>query len=210
MTGQACGMSPAVRLSAPSAADSDEFIAAARASVAVQQPWVSAPDTPERYAAFLARADREDQASYLVRNAECGELAGYININNIVRGALRSGYLGYAAFASHAGRGLMTAGLRAVVSDAFTTLGLHRLEANVQPDNIPSLRLLRRLGFRREGYSPRYLMVDGDWRDHERWAVLAEDWPSGDRPSGDRPPGAGPAGASPVSSPGPLDRGRSR
>ena len=215
MTGQACGVSPAVSLSAPSAADAAEFIAAARASVALQQPWVSAPDTPERYAAFLARADREDQASYLVRHAECGELAGYVNINNIVRGARRSGYLGYAAFASHAGRGIMTAGLRAVVSDAFAGLGLHRLEANIQPDNTPSLRLVQRLGFRREGYSPRYLMVDGDWRDHERSAVLAEDWPSGDRPPGAGSPGAGspgagPPGASPVSSPGPLDRERSR
>jgi ribosomal-protein-alanine N-acetyltransferase len=69
----------------------------------------------------------------------------------------------------------MTAGLAAVVNDAFTSLGLHRLEANIQPDNTPSLNLVRRLGFQREGFSPRYLLVDGQWRDHERWAVLAED-----------------------------------
>jgi [ribosomal protein S5]-alanine N-acetyltransferase len=169
-------MSPAVRLSAPSAADAEEFIAAARASVSLQHPWVSAPDTAERYQAFLSRAAREDQGSYLVRHAECGALVGYVNINNIVRGAFRSGQLGYAAFASHAGRGLMTAGLRAVVSDAFTSLGLHRLEANIQPDNLRSLGLVQGLGFRREGFSPRYLLVDGAWRDHERWAVLAEDW----------------------------------
>jgi [ribosomal protein S5]-alanine N-acetyltransferase len=173
---QTCGMSPAVSLSAPTTADADEFIAAAQASAELQGPWVSAPDTAERYAAFLARAAREDQGSYLIRHTECGRLVGYVNINNIVRGALCSGYLGYAAFASHAGRGLMTAGLRAVVSDAFASLGLHRLEANIQPDNIRSLRLVQRLGFRREGFSPRYLLVDGQWRDHERWAVLAEDW----------------------------------
>jgi [ribosomal protein S5]-alanine N-acetyltransferase len=168
-------MSPAVSLSAPSAADAEEFIAAARASTALQQPWASAPDSDERYVAFLSRAAREDQGSYLVRH-ECGALVGYVNINNIVRGALGSGYLGYAAFASHAGRGLMTAGLRAVITDAFTSLGLHRLEANIQPDNHRSLGVVQRLGFRREGFSPRYLMVDGEWRDHERWAVLAEDW----------------------------------
>ena len=178
MTGQrqTYRMSPVVSLSAPSAADAEEFIAAARASVALQHPWVSAPDSDERYLAFLGRAAREDQGSYLVRHAECGALVGYVNISNIVRGALRSGYLGYAAFASHAGRGLMTAGLRAVVTDGFTGLGLHRLEANIQPDNHRSLGLVQRLGFRREGFSPRYLMVDGEWRDHERWAVLAEDW----------------------------------
>jgi [ribosomal protein S5]-alanine N-acetyltransferase len=169
-------MSPAVSLSAPTAADADEFISAARASVSLQRPWVSAPFSAERYLAFLGRAGREDQGSYLIRHAECGALVGYVNINNIVRGALRSGYLGYAAFASHAGHGLMTAGLRAVVNEAFTSLGLHRLEANIQPDNLRSLRLVQRLGFQREGFSPRYLMVDGEWRDHERWAVLADDW----------------------------------
>ncbi|HTZ91206.1 MAG TPA: GNAT family protein [Streptosporangiaceae bacterium] len=169
-------MSPAVSLSAPSAADADEFIAAARESARLQNPWVSAPDTAERYAAFLARAAREDQGSYLIRHAECDGLVGYVNVNNIVRGALCSGSLGYAAFASHAGRGLMAAGLRAVVGDAFACLGLHRLEANIQPDNVRSLRLVQRLGFQREGFSPRYLLVDGEWRDHERWAVLVEDW----------------------------------
>ena len=70
----------------------------------------------------------------------------------------------------------MTAGLAAVVTDAFTSLGLHRLEANIQPDNAPSLSLVRRLGFKREGFSPRYLLIDGQWRDHERWAMLADDW----------------------------------
>jgi [ribosomal protein S5]-alanine N-acetyltransferase len=163
---QTCGVNRAISLSAPSAADADEFIAAAQASASLQRPWVSAPDTAEGYLSFLNRAAREDQGSYLIRHAECGGLVGYVNINNIVRGALHSGYLGYAAFASHAGRGLMTAGLRAVVTDAFSSL-----------DNHPSLRLVQRLGFRREGFSPRYLMVDGEWRDHERWAVLAEDWP---------------------------------
>ncbi len=158
-------------------------MAAARESAALHRPWASAPDTPERFTAFLNRAAREDQASYLIRHRECGGLVGYVNINNIVRGSLRSGYLGYASFLSHARRGLMTAGLAAVVSDAFTGLGLHRLEANIQPDNAASLNLVRRLGFRREGFSPRYLMVDGQWRDHERWTVLADDWPEpGEQP----------------------------
>jgi ribosomal-protein-alanine N-acetyltransferase len=165
-----------VILSTPSPADADEFIAAARASTQLQRPWVSAPDTEERYAGYLARAARDDQAGYLIRHRDCGGLAGYVNINNIVRGALQSGYLGYSAFVSHAGRGLMTAGLAAVVSDAFTGLRLHRLEANIQPANAPSIALVRRLGFRREGTSPRYLLVDGQWQDHERWAVLADEW----------------------------------
>jgi ribosomal-protein-alanine N-acetyltransferase len=70
----------------------------------------------------------------------------------------------------------MTAGLRLVISRAFRTYGLHRLEANVQPDNLPSIAIVQRLGFRLEGYSPRYLRISGRWRDHERWALTVEDW----------------------------------
>ncbi|HTA04138.1 MAG TPA: GNAT family protein [Streptosporangiaceae bacterium] len=171
-----------IDLAPPSPADADEFIAAAVESAALHRPWLTAPDTPERFTAFLTRAAREEQASYLIRHHACGGLVGYVNINNIVRGALRSGHLGYASFLSHARRGLMTAGLAAVVTDAFTSLGLHRLEANIQPDNAPSLNLVRRLGFRREGFSPRYLIIDGQWRDHERWTMLAEDWPGTSEP----------------------------
>ena len=165
-----------VVLATPSPADAAEFIAAARASKSLHHPWINPPDTAERFAAYLARAARDDQASYLIRHSQCGALVGYVNVGNIVRGALQSGYVGYAGFASHAGRGLMTAGLRSVIDACFTELGLHRLEANIQPDNLRSLGLVRRLGFTREGFSPNYLLIDGDWRDHERWALLAEDW----------------------------------
>jgi [ribosomal protein S5]-alanine N-acetyltransferase len=69
----------------------------------------------------------------------------------------------------------MSAGIRAAIAKAFGTLRLHRLEANIQPDNDASRRLVRRLGFRLEGYSPRYLKIGGKWRDHERWALTAEE-----------------------------------
>jgi [ribosomal protein S5]-alanine N-acetyltransferase len=165
-----------VVLSAPSAADAAEFIAAVRESRALHGPWLNPPDTPAQFAAYLDRAAREDQASYLIRHRACGGLVGVTNVNNIVRGALQSGSLGYGAFASHTGRGLMTRGMRAVLDAVFGRLGLHRVEANIQPGNARSIALARRLGFEKEGFSRRYLMVDGDWRDHERWALLAEDW----------------------------------
>lgn len=169
-------MTSHVTVSEPSLADADEFIAAVVESKSVLLPWVDPADSPDRFAGYLRRAAREDHACYLVRHRDCRALVGFVNINSIVRGGFQSGYLGYGGFASHAGRGLMSAGVSAVVSAAFADLGLHRVEANIQPNNARSLALVRRLGFRREGYSPQYLLVDGQWRDHERWAMRAEDW----------------------------------
>ena len=166
-----------VILSTPTPADADEFIAAARASRALHQSWIEAPDSETRFAGFLVQSGRDDHATFLLRHASCGQLVGYVNVSNIVRGAFQSAYLGYGAFASHAGKGLMTEGLRAVIDAAFGELGLHRLEANIQPTNARSLALVQRLGFHKEGYSPRYLRLAGDWRDHERWALRSEDWP---------------------------------
>jgi [ribosomal protein S5]-alanine N-acetyltransferase len=167
---------PDVAVSAPRPGDAEEFVAATRASRALLWPWIDPPDTPERFAAYLDRCARDDLAAYLIRHRECGALVGYVNVNNIVRGSLQSGFLGYAGFASHSGRGLMTRGLRAVLQAVFTELGLHRVEANIQPGNDRSIGLVRRLGFEKEGFSPRYLMVAGEWRDHERWALRAETW----------------------------------
>ena len=99
-----------------------------------------------------------------------------MNGRQIVRVRLQSAYVGYYAFTPHAGRGYMTEGLTLALRRAFGPLRLHRVEANIQPGNEPSRALARRLGFRREGFSPRYLKIGGRWRDHERWALLAEDW----------------------------------
>ena len=165
-----------VVLSAPSASDAAQFIDAVRASRSLHRPWLDLPDTSGRYAAYLDRADRDDQATAGAVPDQVVGLVGVANISNIVRGGLQSGYLGYGAFASHAGRGLMAEGLRAVLDAVFGKLRLHRVEANIQPGNARSIALVRRLGFEKEGYSRRYLLIDGDWRDHERWALLAEDW----------------------------------
>ncbi|HUZ68770.1 MAG TPA: GNAT family N-acetyltransferase [Candidatus Saccharimonadales bacterium] len=166
-----------VIVSTPTSGDAGDFIAAARASRTLHQSWIEAPDSEARFAGFLLLSGRDDHVAYLLRHTSCGELVGYANVSNIVRGAFQSAYLGYGAFASHAGRGLMTQGLRLVIDTAFGELGLHRLEANIQPANARSLALVQRLGFQKEGYSPRYLRLDGDWRDHERWALSTENWP---------------------------------
>jgi len=103
-------------------------------------------------------------------------LAGVINFSEIVRGAFHSAYVGYYAFAPLAGDGYMAEGFALALEFAFRRLKLHRVEANVQPANRRSLALVERLGFEREGYSRRYVKIAGRWRDHVRFAMLAEDW----------------------------------
>lgn len=104
-----------------------------------------------------------------------GQIVGAINLTNVVMGAFRSGYLSYFAFAGHERHGYMRTGLNAVVRHAFGKLKLHRVEANIQPENLASIALVRSCGFRREGYSPAYLKIGGKWRDHERWARVRAD-----------------------------------
>ena len=108
-----------------------------------------------------------------------GRLAGQVTVDNIVRGALRSGSLGYWIDRSAAGRGVASLAVALVCDHAFGPAGLHRLQADIRPENLPSQRLVERLGFQREGLLRRYLDIDGAWRDHLAFALLAEDLPRG-------------------------------
>jgi len=157
-------------------ADRSEYVAALERSRALLHPWVDVRLEDELIDGWFASADLADQQRLFVCRNDDGALAGTYNLSQIFYGPFRNAYLGYYAFTPHARQGLMTEGLTLVVSEAFRRLGLHRLEANIQPSNAASRRLVRRLGFRREGLSRRYLVIAGRWRDHERWAILAEDW----------------------------------
>jgi len=165
-----------VFLEAPSRKREAEFLERVRASQKLHRPWTFAPHTPEAFRELLRRSRKPSQKSFFVCLIETGELAGVINLNEIVLGSFHSAYLGYYAFQPFAGRGYMTEGLSLALDQAFGALGLNRLEANIQPKNTPSSRLVSRLGFRLEGFSPRYLKIAGRWRDHERWALLADEW----------------------------------
>ncbi len=166
-----------VTLRAPTHDDCDEFIARTRASVVLHHPWVTPPATRAQYDSYLRRVQQPDFCGYLVCAREDGSIVGYFTLGHIVRDALESAYLGYAAFAPFDGRGHMTEALRLVVADAFDRLRLHRVEANIQPGNARSLALAQRCGFQREGFSPAYLKIGGVWRDHERWAIRADQSP---------------------------------
>jgi ribosomal-protein-alanine N-acetyltransferase len=162
-------------LEQPSSRRRSEFLDAVTRSRELHAHWATPAATDGEFDEYLKRLQSNSHLGYWVCTAR-GELAGVINVTEIVRGSFCSAYLGYYAFVPHNRRGYMTRALQAVVSETFGTYLLHRLEANIQPDNEASRRLVQRLGFRLEGFSPRYLMVAGRWRDHERWALTAEDW----------------------------------
>jgi ribosomal-protein-alanine N-acetyltransferase len=171
-----------VYLRPPRDDDAGAFIRAAKASRALHGIWTHPPATPARFATFVARFAPADaapaNAAYLVFRREDDGLVGTFNFSEIVRGAFLSTYLGYYAFAPHAGQGYMTEGMALALDVAFRSLKLHRVEVNIQPTNVRSLALAERVGFAREGYSRRYVKIAGRWRDHVRLALLAEDWRS--------------------------------
>ncbi len=163
-----------IHLRRPGADDREAFIAAAGRSRTLHGAWVSPPLTPAAYDQYVERMAGDAHVPFLVCRRDGGALVGVVNLTNIVRGAFRSGYLGWYAFTGHERQGLMREGLDAVVRHAWARLRLHRLEANIQPGNEASKALARACGFTLEGYSPRYLKIRGRWRDHERWAILAD------------------------------------
>jgi ribosomal-protein-alanine N-acetyltransferase len=165
-----------VVLRPPTAADQDDFIARMRASRSLHRPWLYMPETPDRYQAYLERVVDPRAAPFLACRLEDGAIVGFLNISEIVRGGFKSAFLGYGGVAGFAGQGYMTEAMQHLLRVAFTGLGLHRLEANIQPGNLRSIALAKRCGFELEGFSPRYLKVGGRWRDHERWAIRAETW----------------------------------
>lgn len=154
------------------AADEGEFLAMTRASQALHKPWVYPPLTRATFRQYLARTERDDHEGLLVCRRSDGAIAGVININNIVRGTFLSASIGYYGSALHAGNGYMHEGLELLKRYASTTLGLHRIEANIQPANHRSRALAEGCGFVLEGLSEAFLFIDGAWRDHERWAWI--------------------------------------
>jgi len=156
--------------------DASDLAALARSSRRLHRPWVYLPQTAAEWKRRLRRPADGRTVSYVVRLRETGRVVGVVTLSEIVRGLFQSAYLAFYAHAAFAGQGLMTEAVREAVTRALTEHGLHRVEANIQPGNLASRRLARSLGFRREGYSERYLKIGGRWRDHERWAVTRESW----------------------------------
>lgn len=164
-----------INIKAPCIEDESAFISAVKSSQYLHSPWVKAPSNAEEFKAYLERSQLTNHKSFLVID-EYNNIVGVFNINEIIRGAFQSAFLGYYAMIGFEGKGYMSMGLKLVLKKAFNELKLHRLEANIQPENDISIRLVKNNGFRYEGYSPNYLNINGKWRDHERWAITLEDY----------------------------------
>jgi len=108
-----------------------------------------------------------------------GALVGQLTVGNIVRGALNGAHLGYWVDGRYAGRGICPTAVAMVTDHCFGPVGLHRVEANVRPENVASRRVVEKLGFRQEGTRLRYLHIDGAYRDHSCYALTTEDVPDG-------------------------------
>ena len=171
-----------VSLRNPCTEDQEEYLALFRASRELHRPWepipedsAPPPESPEAFLGWLMGAEDPRTERMLLCRTSDGVILGRFQLNEIVRGAFHSAYMSYWVGAPFAGEGFMREGMELVLERAFTTLGLHRVEANIQPANAPSIALAKGAGFRLEGFSERYLKIAGEWADHERWAMTVED-----------------------------------
>jgi ribosomal-protein-alanine N-acetyltransferase len=165
-----------VWLRPPKTEDFEEFTAMNKASRKFHSGLANPPIDHKSFDGFLLRNEHDSNESFLICRRNDDAIAGMINLSQIFRGNFQNAYLGYYVGAKFAGKGFMTEAIDLILRFAFKQLKLHRIEANVQPQNLSSLTVLRKNGFTKEGFSRRYLKISKRWRDHERWAIIAEEW----------------------------------
>lgn len=159
--------------------DREEFVSAMQNSQHLHYPWVKAPLTLQEFDDYFQKSQQPNQKCFLV--CYSNNIVGVYNISGIVGGAFQSAYLGYYVVADYAGKGYMSTGLKLVLDKYFNEMKLHRLEANIQPENSRSIQLVQKNGFRYEGFSPRYLKIYDQWQGHEHWAITFEDFIKDDK-----------------------------
>jgi len=163
-----------VSLIAPASNHMDEFLIKATASKELHVDWTQPPHNKKDFLTYLERLTKDNQFGAFIKLNKTNELIGVININEIVKGAFKSGYLGYYIFSGFEKQGLMAEALGLLINYAFDSMQLHRLEANIQPGNINSLLLIQKCGFVKEGFSKKYLQINDQWQDHVRYAITQE------------------------------------
>jgi ribosomal-protein-alanine N-acetyltransferase len=158
------------------AADREEYVQRMIDSRAMHGRYVNPMTKPSDFDALIPRLRQTNRLMTAACLRDTHAIVGAINLNEIVRGITQTCYIGYQAFTPYDSKGLMTESLALILTHAFRDLKLHRVEAGIQPENIKSIALVQRLGFRYEGLAKRLIKIQGRWRDHQRWAILAEEW----------------------------------
>jgi ribosomal-protein-alanine N-acetyltransferase len=153
------------------------------------QPWeASLPpeaslitDVPATFGQMVRRMRKDARAGRALPWAILvdGRLAGQLTVGGITYGSLRSAYIGYWIDKDLAGRGIMPAAVALACDYCFDNVRLHRIEINIRPENTASLRVVDKIGLRKEGDRPKYLHIDGEWRDHVTYVVMAGEFPDG-------------------------------
>lgn len=177
---------PNVILRLPVESDRLELLALRQASRKELEPWEPAPVAgtdvygPEWFDRVLASCNIATRVRWLVCESVSKLIVASVGIDQISRGPFNNGIMGWWCGTPYVNKGFMTAGIKAALDLAFRSeplgLSLHRIEANIRPENIASVAVARKVGFRYEGHSPRYLQIAGSYRDHSRFALVREDW----------------------------------
>ena len=164
----------------PQLNDEQSFLNTMLRSARLHAPWIKSPSTSDEFKEYIHKYQQPNNKSYVAIN-ELDHIVGVFNLSEIVRGFFQNAYLGFYACYDYAGKGFMSAALKLVLDKVFQELQLHRVEANIQPNNTKSIKFINNNGFREEGYSPHYLKINNIWCDHVRLAITYEDWMNGSK-----------------------------
>jgi [ribosomal protein S5]-alanine N-acetyltransferase len=182
----ASGTAPVVRLRPLRRRDRKAWQSARRRNAIWLSRWeaTAPPGADARPATFRTIVRRLDKAArqgttYPFVVEVDGQFAGQVSVNNIVRGSAQFASIGYWIDQEFAGRGIIPRAVAMVIDHCFFVAGLHRIEVCIRPENTNSLRVVEKLGIREVGYAPRFLHIDGDWRDHRIFAITKEEAPRG-------------------------------
>jgi ribosomal-protein-alanine N-acetyltransferase len=154
------------------ASDEKNFMANIRRSRELHRSWVQVPTSAKAFQRYVQEMNTADDQAYVAIRTDTQEMVGVVELQDIFRGDFQNAYLIYYGFVGQLKQGLMRQAVKLVIAQAFGSLKLHRLEANIQPDNLSSIALIKSCGFEKEGLSRQFLRKNGEWRDHERWALL--------------------------------------
>jgi [ribosomal protein S5]-alanine N-acetyltransferase len=149
--------------------DASAFVALAKESLYFHRKWIKLPTDPDAFERYLSAFDGKSAFCFVVCHGEL--IVGSVSLTGIEREPYQRGRLGYGVFEQYARMGYIAFGLKHVISFAFDNLGLHRLEADIQSDNEPSKLLIKKLDFKYEGLSRKFIRINNQWIDHERWAL---------------------------------------